>query len=324
MSDKNTDIQIGLEGFIEEESTATKKTSRRRGSDHGQAVRNMVIYGKYRQSNDLIQKSREELTLLQQNVLTYMMCKINPYYDTSFSYHDLYLKDFCTLHKMPVNGRSYEYIREAIEGLRKEDTHCYIRQEDGGIRAFDWIDKAIYYEQEGRYSIKLDDAMAPYLLQQTEGHFTEMPYVSGLRFAHKHSLKLYRLLCSIHYNKNIPREATFSIEDLKWRLAVEARYKDFNAFNERVLKPSVKEINAYTEKHISYEPIRSGRRVVTHIKFIVATKETMDLLNARGKVETELFGLPVSDSVFFGKESVSVPTDSDEPNTEGQESGTDA
>lgn len=315
--DKNIaeDMEIDLfeERFDAPEKKSSNKGSRRR-ADHSKAIRNMVIHGKYRQSNDLIQKSREELTVLQQNVLTYLMCQINPYYDTGFTYHDLYLKDFCLLHKMPVGGRSYEYIREAVEGLRKEDTHCFIREEDGGIRAFDWIDKAIYYENEGRYSIKLDDAMAPYLLQQTEGHFTEMPYVSGLRFRHKYSMKLYRLLCSIHYNKTIPREATFLLDDLKWRLASETNYRDFHNFNMRVLQPSVDEINKYTEKQISYEVIRKGK-VVTHIKFMVATKEAAELCDARGRVETELFGLPISDSVFF--EAAESAAANDTPQAEG-------
>lgn len=52
-------------------------------------------------------------------------------------------------------------------------------------------------------------------------------------------------------------------------------YQEYKIFKNRVLDPAVKEVNAKTDCHFEYEPIKRGRRVAK-IKFIYLAEEQID------------------------------------------------
>ena len=66
-------------------------------------------------------------------------------------------------------------------------------------------------------------------------------------------------------------------------------YKTYQTFKVRVLEPSIEEVNQYSDKNVSYEPIKNGR-AVSKIRLIISTKDTLDRLKLQSEIERE-FGL---------------------------------
>ena len=69
-------------------------------------------------------------------------------------------------------------------------------------------------------------------------------------------------------------------------LFVATYYQDFKS---RVLNPAVEEVNSYSDKNVSYEPIKNGR-AVSKIRLTVSTKDSLDRLKLQSQIERE-FGL---------------------------------
>lgn len=82
----------------------------------------------------------------------------------------------------------------------------------------------------------------------------------------KYSLALYEFLQK-RKNLNYIKSETISLEETRAIFGVgKNKLKSFGHFNDKALKPALKEVSFLTEFEISAEPIRTGR-AVTHIKF---------------------------------------------------------
>lgn len=82
----------------------------------------------------------------------------------------------------------------------------------------------------------------------------------------KYSLALYEFLQKRKNLQYINYE-TLSVEETKALFGVgKNKLKSFGHFNDKALKPAIKEVSFLTEYEINAEPIRTGR-AVTHIKF---------------------------------------------------------
>jgi plasmid replication initiation protein len=82
----------------------------------------------------------------------------------------------------------------------------------------------------------------------------------------KYSLALYEFLQKRKNLQYINHEV-ISLEEARAFLGVDKnKLKSFGHFNDKALKPAVKEVSFLTEYEITAEPIRSGR-AVSHIKF---------------------------------------------------------
>ena len=64
-------------------------------------------------------------------------------------------------------------------------------------------------------------------------------------------------------------------------------YENFAAFKRRILEPAMKEINEYTDLHLTYEPITKGRKVVK-IKFHIAQKAPLNRFISQAKTTGKL------------------------------------
>lgn len=85
------------------------------------------------------------------------------------------------------------------------------------------------------------------------------------------------------------KSVKFSIDDIKKYLSLEDKYKEYKEFRRRVIEPSVKEINEYTDLQVEWEPIKKGRTYVG-IHFKIKKKERWKGLEAYRKTISELDG----------------------------------
>ena len=127
--------------------------------------------------------------------------------------------------------------------------------------------------------------MKPYLLQLKK-NFTQYELLWTLSFKSKYSTRLYELIKSVHYHELECYEKVFTLEELRKALGGQ-NYTTWQTFKTRVLNPAIAEVNAYSDKNVSYEPIKQGRSV-SKVRLSIGTKEAMERLKLQSDIEHEL------------------------------------
>lgn len=236
-----------------------------------------------RKSNELIQKSRFDLSLQQQKIVLFLISQISPY-DEAFKTYEFNINEFCKICGIDLKGgKSYVELKEHIQTIASKN--IWIKTDEETESLVRWIEKPRIKTKSGIIEIKLDEDLKPYLLQLRE-NFTQYDLIFTLSFKSKYTIRLYELIKSIHYNELNDFTKDYPIEELKKLLNAET-YTKYQHFKERVLMPSVEEINKMSDKKISFTPIKSGRKI-THIRLTVGTKDIVERIEIRALVENTL------------------------------------
>jgi plasmid replication initiation protein len=218
--------------------------------------------------NDIIQKSRFQLSLQEQKIILYLISKIKPK-DMHLKEHVFEIADFCNVCGIDAgSGTNYKNIKQTLKSLR--DRSVWITLDDGSETTLAWIDKITISHCSGAVSIKIDEMMKPYLLQ-LQDNYTQYELLYILAMRSQYSIRLYELLRSCEYQK---KSKTIDIDELKRRLSAEnyIRYPDFKRC---VLDVAMRGINSYSDIAVTYEPLKECRRYAA-IKFKFAVKKHMD------------------------------------------------
>ena len=241
--------------------------------------------GIVRKANDLIQKSRFSLSTQQQKIILYLISKIS-LSDQDFKEYEFDIREFCKVCGLDdCSGKNYKLMKDAIKGIR--DKSLWILLPDGRKSLISWIEKARIEDQSGKIQIRLDSDMKPFLIQLKK-NYTQYELLWTLNFKSKYSIRLYELIKSVHYHELEPFVKEYSLEELRGLLDAE-KYERYQHFKERVLIPAVNEINSFSDKKITFEPIKKGRSFI-RIRFTVESKDTFETLRIRSEIEHE-FGL---------------------------------
>lgn len=233
-------------------------------------------------ANDLIQKSRFSLTLQQQRIILYLISQIKME-DKDFKLYSFSISDFCRACGITISGNGYLELKDSIKLLA--DKSLWVELENGTETLLRWIEKPYIEPAKGIIRIRLDRDMKPFLLQLKE-KFTSYELIYTLHFKSKYSIRLYELIKSIHYSETKPYERIYTVAELKTLIGADI-YTKFSDFHARAFKPSVNEVNKFSDKNIEYSLIKSGRTVVK-IKLIISTKNVIDRLAIKDKIEKDL------------------------------------
>lgn len=248
---------------------------------HFLEVRNKQV----RKANELIQKSRFNLSLQQQKVVLYLISQISPF-DEDFKLYEFSVSEFCRVCGIDeTSGKNYTDLKNAIKDIA--DKSLWIHLDDGTETLLRWIEKPYINKKSGMISIRLDKDMKPFLLQLKK-NYTQYDLLWTLRFRSKYSIRLYELIKSIHFKELETYERIYELEELKRILNAET-YTTYQTLKTRVLNPAIEEINEFSDKQVSYEPIKKGRSVIK-IRFVINSKPTLIREKIRSDIEHE-FGL---------------------------------
>lgn len=249
--------------------------------EENNALTNAVFSKVVVKANDLIQKSRFDLSLLQQKIVLYLISQIKPW-DEDFTLYEFSIREFCKVCDIEQkSGRNYTMLKEAIKEIA--DKSLWVTLENGKETLLRWIEKPYIDERSGTLQIRLDKDMKPYLLQLQE-NFTRYELFWTLQFKRKYSVRLYELAKSIHYNELDCYEREYDLQELK-RLMDATTYKTWQHFEARALAPAVEEINEFSDKIIEYTPIAYGK-TIGRIKLTISTKEAVERLRMRMRLES--------------------------------------
>lgn len=217
-------------------------------------------------SNDLIQKSRFDLSTQEQKIILYLMSKIRPT-DTELHEYEFSIVEFCKVCGIDyANGKNYGNIKKTIKSLN--DKSIWVKLEDGGETTMRWIERPYINKNSGVIKIKLDELMKPYLLQLQE-RFTQYELIYTLPMKSQYAIRFYELLKSYEWKKT----ADFEIEELKRMLNAE-HYTRFYDFKKKVLEIAMKEIADYTDLDVEYTLKKKGKQF-TNISFRIGTKHDL-------------------------------------------------
>jgi len=228
--------------------------------------KNLTNYREYKviKSNDLIQKSRFQLSVQEQKIILYVISKIRPD-DEDFSLNNIKITEFCRTCGIDYeSGKNYKNIKDTIRTLA--DKSMWLTLEDGTETLIRWVNKAWIHKKSGTIKIRLDDDMKPYLLQLQE-RFTQYELFYTLSMQSQYSIRMYELLKS-YENLTIKK---FEIEELKKILVCE-HYIRFPDFNRYVLDIAMREINQYSDISVTCKTIKEGKRFAK-IEFTIKLKK---------------------------------------------------
>jgi len=218
-------------------------------------------------SNDLIQKSRFSLSMTEQKIVLYLISKIKPN-DLELKEQVFEIVEFCRICGIDWNnGNNYARIKKILKDLR--DKSFWIKLDNGMETTMAWIDHVTIGEKSGKVILKIDDRLKPYLLQLKK-QFTQYEVLYILAMKSRYSIRLYELLRSYEYQRNV----IFEIEELK-RLLDAEKYTRFPDFKRYVLDIAMREINDVSDMNIDYICIKEGRKYAK-IEFGMKIKKEFD------------------------------------------------
>ena len=217
--------------------------------------------------NDLIQRNRFELSLMEQQTVAYICSMIKPI-DSGFqSEYEFKIRDYCKICDIDYdNGANYAYVKETLKKLR--DRSMWMTLEDGSETVVGWLDRVTTNKKSGLAHIRIDDRLIPYLFDLKQ-QFTQYQLYNLIGMKSAFSVRIYELMKSYSFRHTI----IFELNELKELLMVEhvKSYVNYKDFRVKVLEKAQTEINELTDINIEFEPIKTGRKV-TSIKFIIEEK----------------------------------------------------
>lgn len=235
-------------------------------------------------SNVLIQKSRFELSLLEQRIVLYLISQIS-FGDNEFKTYELPIGEFSHICGQRGGGRDYTEIKDTIKGLA--DKSIWVELQTGEEALIRWIETPSIDALTGKIRLCLNQHMKPYLLD-LKRNFTQYELGYTLRFRSKYSIRFYEYIKSIHYNETVPYHAVCAIEDLRVILGIvkDADKVAYKYLKRRMLDVAVREINTYSDKHVEYEEVKVNRRVV-EIKIYIRTKNARERIALESQLSAE-------------------------------------
>jgi len=193
------------------------------------------------------------MSLMEKRVILFVLSQISPK-DRDFKRYHIPIKEFSETYNLHLTN-TYREIRKAC--LRLQDRKVVFQNNDKTISSV-IVPEVITDENTSEVVISLSPSLKPYLLELKK-FFTSYPLNSVLDMRSAYSIRMYELMKSVKY-RNKPYEIT--IEKLKFILNIENMYPLFSHLKQRIVEPTLKEINELTDISVSYETKKKSRKVV--------------------------------------------------------------
>lgn len=181
--------------------------------------------------------------------------------------------DISILEETTKDKNFYNYIKDVA--LRLEDKKIVIdginQNNKRYFTTIRLINKPRYVEGNNKLTLDIDKDLIPYILD-LKREFTRYEIENILRLKSSYAVRIYELLKQY---ENIGKRE-INIKDLREYLGIEKEeYKRFDNFEARVLAPAQEEINESTDVSITYEKLKTGRRI-TSILFTIESRVQED------------------------------------------------
>lgn len=209
--------------------------------------------------NDIVQKARYRLDLIQQKTIMYLISKINSIKDSELPEVTVDIKDLCEIMGIDKRqGKNIAAIKNALQKLADKSMWVEMGDIDDTLVLMRWLSEVEIKRGRGTVTVQFDGKMAPYLLK-IEKCFVEYRLINVLPMKSQYSLRLYELIKS----HNGQGKWTVTLDDLRKDLFVEniLTYADYRDFKKRILDTAIMEICNFTDLLVAYEVKRRDRKI---------------------------------------------------------------
>jgi plasmid replication initiation protein len=245
-----------------------------------------------KKSNQLIE-ARYKFDIWEQRMFISVLAGIRVD-DEDFKTYRIWYKDVIKTFGLK-SGQSYGFLRDAARSLMRK-VFKVSNMESGFRRETEYhIIRSVNYlsedeqgrgvEQQHYIDISFDPQMKPLLLQLQKNFTAYDP--RNITKLGIFGLRIYELLKQYETIKS----RTLGIDEMKRMFEIEAEYPLFANFFQKVITPSVNDINQYTDLSITnLEKIKEGKKVVA-LKFSFQSKSAQDVQALRAEVSTDVFSV---------------------------------
>lgn len=224
--------------------------------------------------NDLVRKTKYDLSAQEQKLLLYLISKIKPE-DNELSGYEINLENLCEVCGIQKQAKTF---RDFGAILKKLSDNSFWADFGKGWGIHRWLNSVYFPETAGmtkeevehtipkKVVVGFDNDLKPFLLYLKHNYTSyQLDFVLAMRS--KYAIRLYEILKSYLYLGIYEP----SVEELRELLQV-VGYDMYNDFKKRVLCPAVDEINRFTDIFVDAVPVRCGK-TIARIRFTIDNKD---------------------------------------------------
>lgn len=220
--------------------------------------------------NDLIQKSRDAMTVQQNKIMLFLISKIRPG-DTGHETYTVSISEFCKVCNIDYDsGKNHSDAKRALKTLA--DKSIWLQLDDNTEVLVRWLNRVRLDKVRNTFDISFHEDMLPFLYDLKERYTTySLEYVLTMRS--KYGIRLYELLKSYQH---LGKEISFTLEEFKQRLDVRD-YDRYPDLRRRVIEPAINDINECSDMQVDYYPYNATNgRSVEYITFVMREPDSLD------------------------------------------------
>lgn len=205
--------------------------------------------------------ARYSLTPIETDLILKMVAEIQNE-DENFKPYSFKVTDLEKYFGKQLNRQS---LKEMARNLMKKP--ITIEQDGGDFLVCNWVSSFSYKATMGLVELSFDPKLKPYLLQLQDEIYSKGDLRYILQLPSEYAKRIYMLL------KQWEMAGNLEVEIAEWQkiLEVPTSLLTYGNFNKFVLKTAQKLINEKTDLNVSYEEIKTGRKV-THLLWKIRTK----------------------------------------------------
>ncbi|EIQ9245739.1 replication initiation protein, partial [Escherichia coli] len=234
------------------------------------------------QGNQLLEGAYD-ITLIEMRLLYLALTKIDSRKPQPASEYTLFAKEYRDAFSLDSKN-CYEQLKSAASSLGSKPIVTYewneTKKRIDAVKRF-WFSSIRYGvgNSESDITLRFSDSVSQYLYE-LKSEFTQMNLEHMVKLDTPFSFRLYSWL---YKYKNLSRNKKESgvistdpitIEWMKERTGLTGKYPVYKDFKKRVLDPAVDIINANTNLSVTYEGIKSGKRIESVVFTYLVENET--------------------------------------------------
>lgn len=212
-----------------------------------------------KKSNEMVQKTMAMLSAQEFDLLQYIIMQIKDN-DLELKPIEISISKYCEIAGIDkTSGKNYSMIKHTLKTL--SDKSVWIDIGDNKEQLVRWTDLPIIDKDNGTVIVQLSRFWEPYLIALKE-RYTVTTLRETLPMKSVYGKRLYELLSSYLVNKDDSAYVEFTVDELKKKLLGDQwdkKYKEFKHFNDKVLKPAMRDLDQYGNLHVDMTLRRLGR-----------------------------------------------------------------
>ncbi len=229
--------------------------------------------------------SRYDLTEHETKLILFCVAKLNPTFDEPNE--EQRTVTFTCAEYAKFMGLSYENawgrLNAATSDLFKRSIELIYPTGDISKRIFNWAEYAEFNRKNQNVTLTFSKYIVPLLFHLKRFIKYNLEHVKS--FENKYSMRVYEwLLKELTQRKTHRANIEIGIEEFKFMLMLEKKYKEFKTLNRDVLKPVITDMNSYSNMRLNIE--KRGRPADMLI-FQCELDKQVDLVTELAKESTQ-------------------------------------